>query len=144
MTRAGLIQSFIRPVTQQPRRDEANQAPVARDAKRTAKGKKGKRKGRAEDKRGVGVGASLGIGVGSLDGWEEEDDGRRRRRRANVLIGEDEGVMFTENNNDAWDPMAAIAPEFRPQVAAGMASARSLTSGTTMPSKRVSKSKSTD
>jgi len=139
MTRAGLIQPAIRPSTSQTRgREESNQAPVGRDA-RARKAKKGKKKGKAKDKGGVG--ASLGIGVGGLDGWEEEDEGQRRKRRSAVMIGEDEGVMFADNDADAWEPMASVAPEFLPQVSAGMATARSLTSGTTMPSKRKSKSK---
>jgi len=135
MTRAGLIQPAIRPTTQR----QDGQAPVGRDAKRPGKARKGRKKKKADQKGGLGVGASLGIGVGSIDAWEEDEDGQRRRKRANIAIGDDEQVYFADNSSDQWDPMASIAPEFKPQVAAGMASARSLTSGTTMPSRRAKK-----
>lgn len=98
-----------------------------------AKARKGKRKGEADGATGVGVGRYSGVGLGELDEFEDDPEEQRHRKNIYQLLGDDEPLLMSETVDDGWEPMATIAPEFRPHVAARMAEARSLTSGTTLP-----------
>lgn len=91
------------------------------------------RKGLKKAKEGLG---SLGIALGfteGVDGYEEESDEQRsRKRRQRALLGEEEMLFVPRDGTQGRDLQSTVAPEFRAQVSAGLASANSMTSGSTM------------
>ncbi|MFH1808205.1 MAG: hypothetical protein ABIJ09_05655 [Pseudomonadota bacterium] len=107
-----------------------------------AKAKKGRRKGEADGSTGVGVGRYTGVGLSELDEWEDDPEEQRHRRNIYQLLGDDDPLLMSESVEDGWEPLATIAPEFRPHVAARMAEARSMTSGSTISKAKSKKSKS--
>ncbi|MBN2360367.1 MAG: hypothetical protein JXR83_13015 [Deltaproteobacteria bacterium] len=121
----------IRPPTAEPRReaDRAGQPSVGPGARKAGRAKK---KGKADGKSGIGVGGSLGVGVGSVDAYEDDGEEQRKRRRANWALGDDEPVIMNPSDGRVGDRLSAIAPEFRPQMIARMAAANSMSSGTTL------------
>lgn len=123
----------IRPPTteQQRETDRSGQAGPSVD-RGAGKAGKAKKKGKADGKTGIGVGGSLGIGIGSVDGYEDDGEEQRKRRRANWALGEDEPVIMNPTDGRIGDRLASIAPEFRPQMIARMAAANSMSSGTTL------------
>ncbi len=120
------------PTTEQRRETESTGQPGPGVAPGTGKAGKAKKKGKADGKTGIGVGGSLGIGIGSVDGYEDDGEEQRKRRRANWALGDDEPMIMNPTDGRTGDRLASIAPEFRPQMIARMAAANSMSSGTTL------------
>ena len=98
-------------------------------AKFTRAGKKGLKKA----KGGFG-GLKVALGfTEAVDGYEEEsDEERSRKRRTRALLGQEEMLFVAKDGAQSRDMSATIAPEFRGQVASGLAAANSMTAGSTM------------
>jgi hypothetical protein len=123
----------IRPATtEQPRETERPGQPGGGVSPGIGRARRAKKRGKAGDKTGIGVGRGLGVDVGEVDAYEDDGEEQRKRRRANWVVGEDEPVIMNPSNGRSGDRLAAIAPEFRPQMVARMAAANSMVSGTTM------------
>ena len=124
----------IRPTTTEQQRETDRSGQTGPGvAPGTGKAGKAKKKGKADGKTGIGVGGSLGIGIGSVDGYEDDGEEQRKRRRANWALGDgDEPVIMNPSDGRTGDRLASIAPEFRPQMLARMAAANSMSSGTTL------------
>ncbi len=73
----------------------------------------------------------LGLTVG-VDAFDDDLDEQRRRKKAQELIGIDEPLFVARQPNETRDLNATVAPEFRGQVAAGLAAANSHTLGSTL------------
>ena len=85
-------------------------------------------------KKAKGGFKQLGIALGlarDVDEVEDEDEGRQRRR-ARQLIGDDAPMFVARSGSETRDINATVAPEFRGQVAAGLAAANSMTTGSTL------------
>ncbi len=69
----------------------------------------------------------------AVDGYEEESDEQRsRKRRQRALLGEEAMMFVPKDGTQSRDLQSTVAPEFRAQVSAGLASANSMTAGSTM------------
>lgn len=78
---------------------------------------------------------NLGISLGfaPVDAYEEDVEDQRRRKRARAILGDDgPSVFLGQDASQARDLRATVAPEFRAQVAAGLAAANTLTTGSTL------------
>jgi len=73
----------------------------------------------------------LGLTVG-LDAYDDDVDDQRRRKRARALIGGSEIDFVAKSPGEHRDLAATVAPEFRAQVASGLAAANSHTMGSTL------------
>lgn len=73
----------------------------------------------------------LGLTVG-VDAFDDDLDDQRRRKRAQELIGNEEPLFVARQPNETRDLNATVAPEYRGQVAAGLAAANSHTMGSTL------------
>jgi len=75
----------------------------------------------------------VSLGLSNVDAYEEETpDENQRKKRTRQLLAQDEPVYVARGMNDKRELNTTIAPEFRAQVAAGLASANSFTSGSTL------------
>jgi hypothetical protein len=73
------------------------------------------------------------LGLSTVDAYEEETpDENQRRKKTKQLLGQDEPIFVARSMQDKRDFNTTIAPEFRAQVAAGLASANSFTAGSTL------------
>jgi|GEM_PF-1106030 len=77
------------------------------------------------------------LGFSGVDAYEDDYEEQRRRKRVRQLINPDEEeVVFTPRSGENQNIQETIAPEFRGQMAAGLAAGNSLTSGSTIVSNR--------
>lgn len=134
MVAANLVQRGLQSLNKQMREDAQRGTSDSQKAAAGAKAKKGKRARRSKDASGSkALGGALGLaGAGYIDAWEEEDEDQRRRKKARWLIGDDEELVFIAKDGEHRDLAATVAPEFRAQVAAGLARANTLTAGSTL------------
>jgi hypothetical protein len=135
MAAANLVQRGLQSLNQQMRQQEARRSGEGEGkATGAGKSKKGGRARRAKDADSKkGLGGALGLaGAGYVDAWEEDDEQRQRRRKARWLIGDDEEMIFIAKDGEHRDLAATVAPEFRAQVASGLARANTLTVGSTL------------
>ena len=73
----------------------------------------------------------LGLTVGA-DAFDDDLHEQRRRKRAQELIGNEEPLFVARQPNETRDLNSTVAPEYRGQVAAGLAAANSHTLGSTL------------
>ncbi len=109
---------------------EAHDGQPARGTSKAKSGKAGKSRG-AKGKRALGGALGLG-GALYVDAFDDDEDLRDRKRRARYLLGDDEAPLFIAKSGEHRDLNATVAPEFRAQVAAGLARANTLTAGSTL------------
>ena len=133
MVAANLVQRGLQSLNRQMR-EETRGTTEGQKAAAGSKAKKGKRAKRAKDAGGSkALGGALGLaGAGYVDAWEEDDEHRDRKRRARYVIGDDEEMIFIAKDGEHRDLSATVAPEFRAQVAAGLARANTMTAGSTL------------
>ena len=74
----------------------------------------------------------VALGFSAVDGFDDDVDDQRSRKRARTLIGHDDRVVYAEKTHHNGDINKTVAPEFRAQVAAGLAGANSMTTGSTI------------
>lgn len=136
---ANLVQRGLRTLTDQVKQLKSEGDKEAREGQAPAGGGagaavQGGRSARARGSRGKrGLGGALGLGSSLyVDAFEEEEDLRERKRRARHLLGDDEEPVFIIKTGEHRDLNATVAPEFRAQVAAGLARANTLTAGSTL------------
>lgn len=103
---------------------------TGRAAGKAKSGKAGRTRG-AKGKRGLGGALGLGSAL-YVDAFEDDEDLRDRKRRARYLLGDDETPVFIAKSGEHRDLSATVAPEFRAQVAAGLARANTFTVGSTL------------
>lgn len=111
-------------------REAKDGAGTARGTGKAKSGKAGKSRG-AKGKRALGGALGLG-GAFYVDAFDEDEDLRDRKRRARYVLGDDEAPLFIAKSGEHRDLNATVAPEFRAQVAAGLARANTLTAGSTL------------
>lgn len=111
-------------------RESKDGQPTGRATGKAKSGKSGKARG-AKGKRGLGGALGLGSAL-YVDAFEDDEDLRDRKRRARYLLGDDETPVFIAKSGEHRDLNATVAPEFRAQVAAGLARANTLTTGSTL------------
>ena len=94
---------------------------------------KAARKGLKKAKAGMdNLAATLGFGGIQADAFEEDPTEHRRRKAAQLIFGEDDAVFIQRDNTDGRDLNSTVAPEFRAQVASGLAAANTMTAGSTL------------
>lgn len=109
---------------------EAKDGQPARGTGKAKSGKAGKSRG-AKGKRALGGALGLG-GALYVDAFDDDEDLRDRKRRARYLLGDDEAPVFIAKSGEHRDLNATVAPEFRAQVASGLARANTMTTGSTL------------
>lgn len=91
------------------------------------------RRGIERAKAGLKNLGGASVGSSSVDAYEDDVDDQRRRRKARSLIGDDAPMVFVAKDGaETRDLNATVAPEFRAQVAAGLAAANTMTAGSTL------------
>jgi hypothetical protein len=93
---------------------------------------KSARRGLAKAKSGFSALTSRFGGMSEVDAYEEDIADQDRRRKARQLLGDQDGELFTLPRSENRDLSATVAPEFRAQVTAGLATANSMTTGSTV------------
>lgn len=109
------------------------------NALRTGEGEsRAARLGRGE-RRGIGRAKAglknlrVALGFGTVDAFDDDLDEQRRQRRARAILGDDAPPVFVaRDGTEHRDLNATVAPEFRAQVAAGLAAANTMTTGSTL------------
>ncbi len=81
--------------------------------------------------------ASLGsakkaTGFSEVDAYNDDVEGERRKRKAQKFFGDDEPSFIGVRTEDPKRDLSTVAPEFRAQVSAGLATANSQTAGSTL------------
>ena len=90
------------------------------------------RRGLAKAKKGFSSITSRFGGLSEVDAFEEDTADQDRRRRARQLLGDADAGQFTLGRSENRDLSSTVAPEFRAQVTAGLATANSMTAGSTL------------
>lgn len=72
------------------------------------------------------------FGYSDVDAFNADEDEQRRRKKAQLFFGNDEPSHVGLRTDDPRRDLATVAPEFRGQVSAGLASANSKTAGSTI------------
>jgi len=93
---------------------------------------KSARRGLAKAKSGFSGLTSRFGGMSEVDAYEEDVTDRDRRRKARQLLGDHDAELYTLPRNENRDLASTVAPEFRAQVTAGLATANSMTTGSTV------------
>lgn len=72
------------------------------------------------------------FGYSDVDAFNADEDEQRRRKKAQLFFGNDEPSHVGLRTEDPRRDLGTVAPEFRGQVSAGLASANSKTAGSTI------------
>lgn len=72
------------------------------------------------------------FGYSDVDAFNADEDEQRRRKKAQLFFGNDEPSHVGLRTDDPRRDLGTVAPEFRGQVSAGLASANSKTAGSTI------------
>jgi hypothetical protein len=72
------------------------------------------------------------FGYSDVDAFNADEDEQRRRKKAQLFFGNDEPAHVGLRTEDPRRDLGTVAPEFRGQVSAGLASANSKTAGSTI------------
>jgi hypothetical protein len=72
------------------------------------------------------------FGYSDVDAFNADEDEQRRRKKAQMFFGNDEPSHVGLRTEDPRRDLGTVAPEFRGQVSAGLASANSKTAGSTI------------
>jgi hypothetical protein len=71
-------------------------------------------------------------GHSDVDAFNEDIEDQRRKKKAQRFFGDDEPSYVGVRTDDPKRDLSTVAPEFRGQVSAGLASANSHTAGSTL------------
>ena len=83
-----------------------------------------------QPKAGIGI-IKKKFGFSMVDAMDDPE-GQRRRRKARAFLGDDDPAHMGVRMNDPRRDLATVSPEYRAQVSAGLASANSMTTGSTL------------
>jgi hypothetical protein len=72
------------------------------------------------------------MGFSDVDAFNADEEEQRRRKKAQRFFGDDEPSFVGVRTEDPRRDLSTVSPEFRAQVSAGLATANSQTSGSTL------------
>jgi hypothetical protein len=72
------------------------------------------------------------MGFSTVDAFNADEEEQRRRKKAQRFFGDDDPSFVGVRSDDPKRDLGTVAPEYRAQVSAGLASANSQTSGSTL------------
>lgn len=122
----GLLQRSLNTI-----RDTARALTTGQGKGRAARLGKGARKS-LQKAKGSFKNLKVALGFSGVDAYDDDLDDQRRKKRARTLIGYDDRVVYAEKSHQNADINKTVAPEYRAQVAAGLAGANSMTTGSTI------------
>jgi hypothetical protein len=82
-------------------------------------------------------------GHSNVDAYNEDIEDHRRKKKAQRFFGDDEPSFLGVRTDDPKRDLGTVDPEYRGQVSAGLASANSHTSGSTLADRGQADSKGT-